>query len=178
MTDVLLALLRSRANRRGLVLATEVVLLEGLRTESAALRAALAKLESTGAILVLAPLPFLVVKLKKWSGKKSDHAESAAKTAVPLSRAYSFQSSLSQSTQSNESYRHQSDAEEALLREILETLGETDPVTFRGALRKYSPQAIRTALERVRRTPSIRRNRTALFRYLLPRLAKEQPPTN
>ena len=58
-----------------------------------------------------------------------------------------------------------------LLQEVLATLGETDPTTFRGVLDHYSPAAIHAALERVRATPpeKIRKSRTALFRHLLAR---------
>jgi hypothetical protein len=59
-----------------------------------------------------------------------------------------------------------------LMREVLETLGESDPATFTGALEHYAPAIIRKALERVRAAGSIRTSRTALFRYLLPKLGK------
>ena len=68
--------------------------------------------------------------------------------------------------------------EHALLREILETLGESDPATFRGAIRRYPPGVIRTALDRTRRMKTVRKNRTAVFRFLLPRIAKEPPSLN
>lgn len=72
-----------------------------------------------------------------------------------------------------ESYRP-SDAEgETLLQEILDTLGETDPTTFRGAIRSYAPGVIRTALARIRKMKNIQKNPTAVFRFLLPRIANE-----
>jgi len=55
--------------------------------------------------------------------------------------------------------------------EVLDTLGETDPTTFEGAIRNFPPEVIRKALDRVRRTRSLRKNRTALFRYLLTKLS-------
>jgi hypothetical protein len=68
--------------------------------------------------------------------------------------------------------------ERDLLTEILETLGETDAAAFEKAVELYSPHMIRTALDRVRRAKNIRKSRTALFRHLLPRLAREnQNPT-
>ena len=69
----------------------------------------------------------------------------------------------------NSSYRLAGD--DALLREILETLGETDPTSFEGAIKNFSPTVIRKALDRVRKTRSLRKNRTALFRYLLTKLS-------
>ena len=178
MTDALLSALRARANSRGLVLATESTLLGDLGVGTAALRQALVEAEADGRVEVLAPLPFLVAKLPApWSGRKSGHAETTAKTAASLNHAYSFQSSLSPSKHLKESYRQPTE-DKALLKEILETLGESDPTTFRGAIRSYPAAVIRTALDRVRRMPTIRKNRTALFRYLLPRLAKEPPSIN
>jgi hypothetical protein len=174
----LLSALAARANSRGVVLASEQILLRDLGIGSTALRQLLDKADASGAIEVVSPLPFLVAKLRgSWSGRKRETPRMAGKTAAPEDRTYSFQSSLSRSKQlMKESYRQPAN-EEALLREILETLGETDPATFRGALRSYAPDAIRLALERVRRSPAIRKNRTALFRYLLPRIAKESPST-
>jgi hypothetical protein len=61
---------------------------------------------------------------------------------------------------------------EGLLAEILATLDETDPESFRPVLKRYSPWQIQTALKRVRETPpkKLRKSRTALFRFLLPRI--------
>jgi hypothetical protein len=61
-----------------------------------------------------------------------------------------------------------------LLGEILETLGETDERSFEKAVELYSPHVIRLALDRVRRAKGIRKSRTALFRHLLPRLARDE----
>lgn len=174
MTPALLAALMARANSRGLVLASEDALLQELRCERHALRQAIADAASVGQIEVLAPLPFLVARLPgSWPGRRPKHARTAAKTGAAELRGDSFQSSLSQSKlYVKESYRHSS--ESALLQEILETLRESDPALFRGALKAYTPGEIRTVLHRVRRNPGIRTNRTALFRYLLPRLRSER----
>lgn len=175
MTDRLFAALEAGANSRGISLANEDTLIRDLQSSPESLQQALSELEARSAIDILAPPPFLVVRLKKWSGKSLRHANPAVESAARRDHAYSFQSSLSQSQQLNESYR-QPTGDENLLREILETLGESDPTTFRGALHSYSPVVIRAALARVRRTRMIRKNRTAVFRYLLPRIAKEHPP--
>lgn len=69
--------------------------------------------------------------------------------------------------------------DETLLKEILETLGERDGKPFEKAVELYAPHVIRTALDRVRRAKGVRKNRTALFRHLLPRLAGcEQAPNS
>ena len=163
---VLQALLR-HTNQHGLVIAREGGLLEELGITSDALRSALRELESARAIEVIAPPPFLVLRLKKWPGSDEKAANSAA-------NAYSYSKRLNNKAITADSYRPEEVAEnDGLLHEILETLGETDPESFRKAIEHYSPAAIRTALERVRRAKSIRKSRTALFRHLLPRIAKD-----
>ena len=177
MNIALLAALEARANVRGIVLAREETICRDLSMTDSALTRGIAELEANGAIDVLAPLPFLVARLRKWSGKESKSLQMGPKSGALEVRAYSFQSSLSGSKQLDESYR-QPDTEAALLTEILETLGESDPTTFRGAVSSYPPGVIRTALGRVRRMKHIRKNRTAAFRFLLPRIAKESSSSN
>jgi hypothetical protein len=160
MTEQLLAMLRNRASRRGRVMASEETLRDQLKIGSKDLADELRKLEHAKLIEVLAPLPFLIAKLPgKWPGE----ARNAARTA---SSRYSH--SFNQSKRLNESYSHGPDK---LLAEILETLGESDPASFRGAVRNFSPELIRATLTRVR-AMKITKNRTAAFRYLLPRIAR------
>src|SRR5258708_38487787 len=75
MTEELLARLKARANALGTVLVREVVLLEDLRTDEAKLSGALAQLEREGHLEILTPGPFLVLKLKKWSGSNSPRVQ-------------------------------------------------------------------------------------------------------
>ncbi len=163
MTEQVLQVLRRRTDHHGLVIVREPALLDELRISSDELQFSLRDLEAHRLIEVLSPLPFLVVK---WSGEKQ-------KTPNSAGDAYSFQSSLSQSQQLKESYGPTEDERDALLQEILDTLGETDPTTFRGAIRSYPAGVIRTALARVRRMKNIQKTPTAVFRFLLPRIAKE-----
>jgi len=172
MSNPVLTVLEARANSRGLVLVREEVLCRDLQVSHQTLVEGLARLETEGMIELLAPLPFLVAKVRTWSGRQPKPARLPPKTGALDARAYSFQSSLSASKQLNKSYR-QPDTAASLLSEILETLGESDPTTFRGAISSYPPGVIRTTLDRVQRMKHIRKNRTALFRYLLPRIAKE-----
>jgi hypothetical protein len=175
MTTPLIDALTRHANHRGLVLAHE----DGLRSDTGmkrdALHLELSRLVEGGEIEILTPLPFLVARLRKWSDNKPIAAQTPAKTAGAEARAYSY--SYSQSKLLKDSYRHQP-ADDALLREILETLGETNPTSFRGAIRSYSPEVIRTALERVRRMKTVRKSPTALFRFLLPRIARQSRKIN
>jgi hypothetical protein len=156
----LIALLLEKRNPGGLILTREAALIEELACSPEELRAGLNALVSEGWLVVLAPLPFLAVKIKMWPGKDVSAAVSA-----PKPYSYSFQSQLNKN-----SYRGQIGP---LLQEILDTTGETDPAPFKGALEAYSPTVIRLALERVRTARTIRKNKTALFRHLLPRLARE-----
>jgi len=163
MKDQLLTFLQTRANTRGLVFAQEPVLLRELRTSHEDLLEMLEALRLDGAVEILSSLPFLALKLKKWSGTSAKQADSGAS-------AYSY-SKLFQQEHVKNSYRQGKTVADAtndgLLREILETLGETNPASFEKAVDLYSPHVIRTALDRVRRTKGIRKSKTALFRYLL-----------
>ena len=156
----LLARLRERANLRGIVPVRGDILAGELSTPQEAVGAALDKLERAGLLKILAPFPFLVLKLSSWPGM-------GAKPSVSQPAAYSY-SKLS-NNRLNESYRPTDD--DSLMREILETLGESDPTSFEGAIKNFSPDVIRKALDRVRRTRSLRKNPTALFRYLLTKLS-------
>ena len=163
----LLARLRERANARGIVPVSGDVLIEEVGESKEVIVAAPDKLERAGLLSILAPFPFFVVKLRMWSGRQPGSAGMAPKTEASATRAYSY-SKLS-SNRLNESYRPNGD--DSLMREILETLGQTDPTTFEGAIKHFPPDVIRKALDRVRRTRSLRKNPTALFRYLLTKLS-------
>ena len=156
----LLARLQERANARGIVPVRGEILVQEVGAPQEEVGAALDKLERAGLLSVLTPFPFLVLKLHSWSGK-------ATKPGTSRPVAYSY-SKLS-SNRLNESYRPTGD--DALLHEILETLGETDPISFEGAIKNFPEAVIRKALDRVRRTRSLRKNPTALFRYLLTKLS-------
>jgi hypothetical protein len=155
----LLVLLRNRASTRGIVALSGETLVEEAGVTQAEVGTALNRLERAGLLRILAPFPFLVLKLHSWSGHGGKAADSEP-------GAYSY-SKLS-SNRLKDSYRPQGG--DGLMREILDTLGETDPTSFEGAIRNFSADVIRKALDRVRRTKSLRKNRTALFRYLLTKL--------
>ena len=163
----LLICLRDRANDRGIVPVRGDALAQEVEASQEDVGAALSKLARSGLVEILSPFPFLVVKLRKWSSK-------AAKVDDSAPSAYSHSKQLFQTQHVKASYRPDGERVEPaseLLREILETLGETDAASFEKAVELYSPHVIRTALDRVRRARGIRKSRTALFRHLLPRLA-------
>lgn len=125
---------------------------------------------SVGLLEVLAPLPYLVLRLRTWPGKRREPHETGV-------TAYSSLELPSQSQRLNSSYRPpptKYPADPQLLREILETLGESDGASFTKAVELYSPHVIRLTLDRVRHARDIRKSRTALFRHLLPRLARHE----
>ncbi len=156
----LLARLQERANARGIVSVRGDMLAAEIGAPAEEVGAALDKLAQAGLLTILAPFPFLVLRLRSWSGTSTGPRDS---------RAGGYSHSKLSSNYVNESYRRSADA--LLLREILDTLGETDPTTFEGAIKNFAPDVIRKALDRVRRTRSLRKNRTALFRYLLTKLS-------
>lgn len=158
----LLICLRRRASQRGIVPVRGDALVEEVGAGKEEVGAALDKLERAGFLRILAPFPFLVLQLTSWSGIPAKPADSRPAT-------YSY-SQLS-SNRKNESKSYRPTGDDALLREILDTLGETDPTTFEGAIKNFAPDVIRKALDRVRKARSLRKNRTALFRYLLTKLS-------
>ena len=153
----LLARLRKRVNASGVVTIRADLLAAEIGAALEEVGAALESLEQRKLLTVLVPPPFLVLRLHSWRG---------APTQSQVSHAYSH-SRLLQST--TDSYSPSGD--DVLLHEILDTLGESDPKPFEGAIRHFAPDVIRKALDRVRRARSVRKNRTALFRYLLTRLS-------
>jgi len=170
MTDQILELLRQRANRKGLAFAKQDSLLEELDCDLEKLALAVEALESRGAITILSPLPYLVAKVQSWSGSEENSAETRLSP-------YSFSSSRSRNGSKN-SYRDRPGDNGRLLQEILSVLGESDPEPFRKVIELYARHVIRTALDRVRKAQSIQKSRTALFRYLLPRIAREKSQPN
>jgi hypothetical protein len=170
MSESLLELLAGHVNSRGVVLVAEEVLLREAGATREGVVESLGKLERAGLVEILSPLPYLVLRLRTWPGK-------GQKVPVSALSAYSSSKQLLHKQQLNSSYRQDPRHEPVdpqLLGEILETLGESDGKTFEKAVELYSPHVIRLALDRVRRAKGIRKSRTALFRHLLPRLARDE----
>jgi DNA-binding transcriptional ArsR family regulator len=131
----------------------------------------LKRLTDAGLIEIKSPAPFLVIKLGMWS-------DSDVKSVDSQPPAYSYPAKRLQRELLRDSYRQPEAvtghaANEELLQEILATLGESDAASFEKAVELYSPSVIRATLNRVRRAQGIRKSRTALFRHLLPRIARE-----
>ena len=173
MTAQLLSQLHAQANHHGLVFLRESPLLEALRTEREPLSAALAQLEAQGEIEILSSLPFLVVKLKKWSGRGPRLGSSqpnlqaqqrGAHREVPVSSSAAAAAMQQEDGGAGEG--------ELLLEEVLGLLGpDADREEFAQILTGHSPELIRRCLRRVQATKSIRVSKAALFRSLLQRLS-------
>lgn len=165
--------LRSRANYRGRVITHETALLEELQLTHDELGAQLAELERTGLVEVLSPLPFLVLKLRSWSGSRPDRVPNEqrisspkrdARIEVPVSSAAAAATQQLEVGGAGEG--------EALLDEVLAVLGpDADRDEFRVILAKHHAALIHRCLKRVQATKSIRVSRAALFRSLLDRLS-------
>lgn len=174
MTDQVLQALRRRTNHRNLVIVREDALLDELGISPDALRVAIKTLDEEHSFEILSPLPFLVLK---WSGKRSLSSETPSKDGLPDEprySSYSFNNKALDKSIAIKAIDDPGSAESELLQDILATLGESDPTTFRGVLAHYPAGTIRAALERVRATPpeKLRKSKTALFRYLLARTKK------
>ena len=171
--DQLLEVLRKRANRRGLVIVREPVLIDVLRASREEMQSALISLERSNQLRVLSPLPYLVVALplRMWPSAPFEPLKTGLNPRPRHSRGYSYSFHKHSRMQSKAIALEDGRLGEgdALLAEILATLGESDPTPFRGVLEHFAPAKVRAALARVRATPpgKLRKSRTALFRYLL-----------
>ena len=130
-------------NSRGLIIRKRDQLAQDLRVSEELIDAWLRRLADTKLVEVQAPAPFLVIKLGMWSDSTPESPESEAS-------AYSYTEKLLH-TKLKDSYRHGAEtkdhsANEELLREILDTLGESDGSSFEKAVELYSPNVIRAAL--------------------------------
>ncbi len=169
----LCAVLRERANHRGLVLTRAPVLQEALRCSFEELYRALAQVSISEPIEILTPLPYLVLAFRPrmLPGMHRETAKTPANASRSLARGYSYSFHNQSIDQSKAIAIEDGGAGEGgtLLQEILETLGERDPAPFRGVLDHHAPERIRTVLKRVRATPPerLKKSRTALFRFLL-----------
>jgi hypothetical protein len=157
-------------NHQGLIIRKRDQLATDLHVAQEVIDQWVSRLAEAKLIEVRSPAPYLVIKLGMWPDETSEERNAGAP-------AYSHAEQLLHKQQLKDSYRHgerpQSAADADLLNEILETLGESDAASFEKVIALYSPNVIRTALERVRRAKDIRKSRTALFRHLLPRLAQQ-----
>ena len=178
MKHRLLATLRHRANHHGLATVREPQLLVDLSATHEDVASALDALTQAHLIEVLSPLPFLVVKLPKWSGHSSaERVESPEvippSSKLPLDVPASSGQTAAAAASSKQEDRGAGEGE-ALLDDVVGLLGpEADRDEFRTLLAHFSAGVARQALRRVAATPAsrIRKSKIALFRYLLTKLS-------
>lgn len=152
-------------NHRGLVCRRLEKLAEEVSASEEQVQSWLGALHGTKLICPETPAPFLVIRIASWPGE-------GANTASPY--GYRFTQSSESKSNSDSGNSHRQPVDPDLMREVLDTLGESDPASFQGALEHYAPATIRKALDKVRAAGNIRTSRTALFRYLLPKLSKHE----
>ena len=169
--------LLTASNHRGTICRHIGKLAEDLSVPEQQIDEWLKRLTEAGLIEIQSPAPFLVIKLGLWSDASSPSSEEPPESSTP-DAAVQSEAPVRSDSYSNAiaaiSYRGDGGQGEgeALLGEILSTLGESDAAQFRPVLGHYPPSAIRQALRRVATTPAnqIRKSKTALFRYLLGKL--------
>jgi DNA-binding FadR family transcriptional regulator len=172
MTEQLLAALRRRMNHRGRVIASERSLVNELRLSSEVLADAVRRLEEAGLIETLSPLPFLVVKLRSWSGSTPPIDRSKQQNAQESAHALDVPVSSSIAAAANSNGDRGAGEGDGLLEEALQVLGpEADREVFRHILAAHDPSLIHRALKRVQATKQIRVSKPALFRALLRKLS-------
>ncbi len=164
------------ANHRGLVSRNAERITRPLAIADADIVRWLGRLDTEGLVEVKSRPPFLVARLTAWSGSGPALHEN---TGIPSARSASveeprYSNSLSSNLETATEAIAIADGGvgeggEALLREILDTLGETDADAFRRVVGVYPAETILDVLDRVRRVPTerVRKSKTALFRYLL-----------
>lgn len=164
----------SAAGHRGLVVRHIKKLADQLSVSEKQVEEWLARLSEAGLVEVESPAPFLVIKLRFWSSSMPSESANPRESgtqpgASPLSVPVSG-SSAAAAASSKQEDGGQGEGE-PLLREVLEKLDDdADPIEMRQLVERHPPDVIRRALRRVEGTPQIRKSKTALFRYLLPRV--------
>lgn len=149
------------ANERGFIVRHVEKLAEDLEVAVPEIEGWLGTLRDLGLVIVSSPPPFLTAKLTFWAG-------SGEKSAVPYSKLLQ-----SRDSKSNSNRPAAVESSGDLMQEILDTLGENDPAPFQKIFDHYPNGIIRQALDRVRTATKIHKNPTALFRYLLVKLASK-----
>jgi hypothetical protein len=167
-------------NGNGQVCRTLDSLAKDLGVKPEQVEAWLVRLVHAGLVGVHVPAPYLVIKLRFWSGSDGEHSAASGENGsngVPH-RDVPVSSSKLQAAAASSSKREDGglgEGGEALLAEVLRVLGETDGAEFRDLLPQFPKPVILKALLRVKTTPGnqIRKSKAALFRYLLAKFIDE-----
>jgi hypothetical protein len=174
----------TESNARGVVCRTSAAVAGALGVSEAEIAAWLTRLSDAGLVHVLAPAPHLVVKLAMWSGSTasidenpSPNGENSSVPPAASPAGIEELASMQQQASLLQSNHGVGSPREGVFAEVAEVIGASDAETIRDLLPRYPEALIREALARVQRTPShrIRKNRLALFRYLLTSLTTDSP---
>lgn len=114
--------LLAASNDRGVALSRLDRLSEDLHASEAEVQEWLGVLHGVGLIDPTTPPPFLVIRLRFWPGEARDTAKSAAPNSYSSQAIHDSESKSSNSSYSGPDH-------EALLAQIIDVLGESDPVT-------------------------------------------------
>lgn len=167
------------ANFRGIASRRLDRLAEESNASAVQIEASLSQLASVGLIEILSPAPFLVIKLRSWSGngfsKRDEAPQNRSGGSTPAIDVPVRSSSAAAAPAINSNGEDGGQGEgEALLREIVEVLGhDADADEIRPLIQRLPVELVRRAIRRVQTTPDseIRKSKLALFRYLLQKLA-------
>ena len=174
MTDALLANLRGRANRRGLMLVHADALQSAFRCSPEELNRALRALGDSGRLEILTPPPFLVLALKPrpWSGSTPARVQEEQQISASA-RSPQEEVPVSSAVAAIQQREVGGAGEgEALLETVLAALGpEANRAEFARILAGHPAAVIHKCLQRVRATKAIRVSKAALFRALLTKLS-------
>jgi len=154
-----------RANRTGSVCRAQASLALDLHVSDDDIHSWLERLVETGLVDVSAPAPYLVIKLRFWSGHTPEPHDSDS----VLPRAHAPGSLQQNSKKQASSSEDGGQGEGDLLAEARRILGTANDIEIRDLIRNHPASVVWMALHRVERTPheQIRKSRLALFRFLL-----------
>lgn len=159
------------ASNRGIIIRTRMFLANALAVSEADIDIWLSRLEKAGLVIRQTPPPYLVLKLRFWSGGGGEAAVSGSESRavqedVPVSSKQQAAAVFSKSRASGDGVQGEGTELGAAMREVL---GESDERVFQEIIIQFPESTIRWALARVRATPErqIRKSKLALFRFLL-----------
>ncbi len=166
------ALMR-HASYGGTVIRTQERLVDELGVSESEIAAWLSRLIEAKLVRVQSPFPYLVARLRSWSGEVPRGADlpsnRPAISGQHLEGSYSNSSNKKSSDNTAIAIGEGGAGEGALLKLAREILGAGADEELPAILKRYSEAHVLRVLDRVRNTPpeKIRKSRLAFFRYLI-----------
>lgn len=160
----------------GTVIHTQDRLVEELGVTESDVAGWLDRLVTAGLVRVQSPLPYLVCRIRSWSGPEAEARLPARDyPAVPDSRIEDSNSNAGNVLSGSRAMAGIGGLGERDLGELArEVLGPDIEAELPAILARHPKEHIRRAIDRVRSTPpeKIRKSRIALFRYLVSQFAR------